>query len=90
MMKMSTPREPEHDHCSAQGCTICPNEKSYECQAKACAQDHLCVGCVFQCADCEDDFCEHHILDLSADGATRYSIYLCQPCAEGRREREAA
>jgi hypothetical protein len=39
-------------------------EDSYECKAKACKKDNLCVGCVYTCAVCADEFCFDDVKDV--------------------------
>jgi hypothetical protein len=67
------------------------NEETYACAAKACGQEDLCVGCVWQCADCLADFCEGHIVDLNdIDSRVRYSVYVCRACLERRGKKAVA
>lgn len=70
------------------GCGI-HDGQVYACQAKACDHDSLCVGHVWQCADCQEDFCESHIVDLNDVAGARYSVFVCGGCHE-RRQRQVA
>jgi hypothetical protein len=69
------------------GCEMTVREKSYECEAKACRNDNLCVGCVFTCFDCEGDFCFDHVLDIAPESADE-AIYMCLPCEARRKSNE--
>jgi DNA-directed RNA polymerase subunit RPC12/RpoP len=54
-------------------------------------KERLCIGCVWTCADCGDDLCEDHVIDLKdTEEPTRYSVYVCHPCNARRNERKAA
>lgn len=75
------------NHC---GCKIHRGEETFACNAKACPKETLCIGCVWQCADCQEDFCESHIADLKDTTSERYSVYACLPCQARRNERKAA
>ncbi len=46
------------------GCGMGLREDSYECKAKACKKDNLCVGCVYTCAVCADEFCFDDVKDV--------------------------
>lgn len=75
-------------HC---GCKIYRGQEVFTCHAKACTKERLCIGCVWTCADCGDDLCEDHVIDLKdAEEPTRYSVYVCYPCQARRQERKAA
>ena len=61
-----------------------------DCQAKACGVA-LTKGEMWQCADCHDDFCESHIVDLLDNDAellkaheTGSSVFVCEPCRARR------
>ena len=64
--------------CS-RGCELDRTQKTYECTAKACNQNNLCEGCVYECADCTGDFCFDHVIDLNAK-ANPAARYVCLPC----------
>lgn len=66
------------------GCEMTPRAKSYECRAKACKKDNLCIGCVYTCADCEEDYCFDHVLDINPKSAPD-AIYVCLPCRARRQ-----
>jgi hypothetical protein len=83
------------ERCTQCQSAIDPRDGKFACSHKACDADKLCIGCIWQCADCQQDFCESHIVDLKDQPeASRYSLYLCHPCLNRRREtlpeREAA
>lgn len=75
---------PFDDLTCAHGCT--GNDELYSCCAKACGRHSLCAGHAWQCADCQDDFCESHIVDLNEVAGARYSIYVCETCLRRRLE----
>jgi hypothetical protein len=62
----------------------------YECAAKACGTRTDDQTELWICADCEEDFCESHIVDLLDDHAELVeadelgSIYLCPRCLRDR------
>lgn len=67
------------------GHTVDHRDEIYACRQKACGKDDLCIGCVWTCADCGEDFCESHIRDLADDGA-RFSVFVCAACDLKREE----
>jgi hypothetical protein len=82
----TAPREPQHDTCSAHGCKIWDGE-TFACEAKGCKDgEQLCLGCVWQCLDCQGDFCESHIADAMEELASPASLYLCSACLLRRLE----
>ena len=81
------PGAPEHALRCAAGCSHV--DELYECQAKACGKQ-VCEGCVYQCADCQSDFCEEHIVDLNDVAGARYSIFVCAPCFAQRQAQQQA
>jgi hypothetical protein len=82
----SAPREPLA--ACTRGCELLGDCQLYRCTQKACGQEELCVGCIWQCADCGDDFCEDHIENIAPDGA-RYALYLCRSCRATELEEAA-
>jgi hypothetical protein len=84
----SAPREPLA--ACTKGCQLLGDCKLYSCTQKACGAEGLCIGCIWQCADCQDDFCEQHIVDLNESGETRWSVYVCERCFAVRRDKAAA
>jgi hypothetical protein len=54
----------------------------------ACWKTCLCLGCAFDCADCDHVFCRKHILEEPGT-IPGFSTYRCHKCAE-KRAQEAA
>jgi hypothetical protein len=54
-------------------------DKHYECAAKACTKDNLCVHEAYICADCDQDFCVGHVMDVAAPGDANVR-FVCLPC----------
>ena len=71
-----------------EGCEthISENER-YVCAHETCGKENLCVGCIWQCADCAEDFCERHIAEATPDA--NYQTYVCVACLKTREERES-
>jgi hypothetical protein len=84
----SAPREAAHWRCQAHGCEIYEEQEIYCCTAKGCGEALLCVGCIWQCADCGEDFCEAHIVD--ATKTAPFTTYVCHACLELRYETQAS
>lgn len=60
------------------GCDIPHDEETYDCAG--CHKTDVCVGCVWQCAACGQDFCESCIGADLAGKMTRSSVFICQKC----------
>lgn len=90
MSYYSTPNEPAFDQCAAHGCDIdvAHGEEIYHCQHEDCLNKKLCVGCVFTCADCSEDFCERHTVDLKR-GEGPGALIVCFRCERKRQEPRA-
>jgi len=81
MPGFTQPREPAYWTCGSCGEHLL-NQEDIAGECRACHSDVLCVGCIFDCADCGKDFCQLHIKTL--DGADGYATYLCSPCLAER------
>lgn len=80
---MPSPLEPAIDYgsglCSRCQDTIrCWRDDYYRCEQKGCEHDFLCIGCVYECAECGRDFCWEHIFEIpQGDGWARYECVNC-------------
>jgi hypothetical protein len=85
MSRYSTPNE--HAKCQAHGCAIdlAHGEEILTCQHDGCLHSKICIGCVFTCADCSEDFCEKHTLDL-LNGEGPGALIVCLACLKQRQE----
>lgn len=57
-------------------------DKAFQCAARGCNKDHLCEGCTYICAKCDQDFCVGHVTDLNLGSADLDSLYFCRRCVE--------
>jgi hypothetical protein len=69
----SAPREGRFYRCQAHGCEIASEADIYRCAAPDCPHERLCVGCIWQCDGCGEDFCERHI-DTHSDACLLASL----------------
>jgi hypothetical protein len=71
-------------------CTKCRHamdaDELFVCQALDCQQVDLCLGCSFECSDCEEQFCAAHIV-IRPCAEPGWSEHRCQPCDAKRQER---
>lgn len=93
---MSAPRESNFWACYECHELHHHSAESYSCQAHAgrhddCYADQVCVGCIYQCADCDGDFCRSHIVEtpLPSFHAERRCV-PCQVIHTALRETHAA
>jgi hypothetical protein len=72
-----------------EGCETHVSERErYVCAHETCGKENLCVGCIWQCADCSGDFCETHVSgDVTPQ--ERFQTYVCIACLTRREERES-
>jgi hypothetical protein len=81
----AAPLEPKHPTC-CNGHDVNYKDEIFACQHKACSKDELCIGCVWECCDCGESFCEEHIIIRDVTDAGRYSEHLCRTCDLDRRQ----
>ena len=82
-----TAPDPMTAKCQAHGCEIdlAHGEEIYTCRHDGCFSSKICIGCLFTCLDCSEDFCEEHVVDLLA-GEGPGAEYVCYACQKKRQE----
>lgn len=60
------------------GCRVDSTVETFSCSAKGCGKEDLCIGCIWQCFKCNQDFCEQDIVDIGSNDLG--SVYCCQEC----------
>lgn len=63
------------------------DEGPYACEHTNCYRD-LCVGCAYECDDCELTFCRQHVIEQPA--ANGMATRRCFACAAAAQKKEAA
>ncbi len=70
----------ERNYLTCNRCTeIAPRGGEwFQCATEGCKNDVLCIGCIYQCGVCEDDFCRRHIVEIpDSRGFARYECETC-------------
>ena len=57
--------------------------ETYFCTADHCRNSQVCVGCIYECGTCGENFCKTHIHEHSLEDGTHLG-YACHECTVRR------